>query len=161
MTAGSGGQHQGEAAALIRAHRPGFGQYLRRLRQGHGLSLRDAAAQLGISFAKLQKMETGGRFRIDGLGLLQAVADLYGRPRAEVLQEAGIHVVSPEGLEAALDIDRAFEALVLHPDLRPMRMDRGWAESFSTLQKAQWIEFARRLAGHPDAAGIVGRVVPG
>jgi transcriptional regulator with XRE-family HTH domain len=158
---GDNGNADAGRGTLIRAHKASFGPYLRSLRLQRGLSLRDAAGQIGITFAKLQKMETGGRFRLDGLDLLLALADLYGRPRAEVLHEAGIQVVMPENLEAALDIDRAFAALVLHPDLRPTRMDLAWTESFSALQKAQWMEFARKLAAVPEPARLVERVVAG
>jgi transcriptional regulator with XRE-family HTH domain len=146
---GDNGNADAGRGTLIRAHKASFGPYLRSLRLQRGLSLRDAAGQIGITFAKLQKMETGGRFRLDGL------------PRAEVLHEAGIQVVMPENLEAALDIDRAFAALVLHPDLRPTRMDLAWTESFSALQKAQWMEFARKLAAVPEPARLVERVVAG
>lgn len=146
-------------ALCLREHPPSFGPYLRRLRRERRMSLRDAAGQLGVTFTKLQKMETGGRFRLPTLDLLFALADCYGRPRPEVLAEAGIHLVEADDLARRADVDRAFADLVLHPDLRPARMTVSWTDAFSPLQKAQWIEFARRLAGHPDPAALVERIL--
>ncbi|MFN7132387.1 MAG: helix-turn-helix domain-containing protein [Myxococcales bacterium] len=75
---------------LLREHKAAFGAYLRELREGRGLSLRDAAPHLGITFAKLQRMETGGRFRIESASLFEALAALYERPVDEVLARAGV-----------------------------------------------------------------------
>lgn len=152
------GRAMGEVA-FYREHNPGFGPYLRKLREDRGLSLRDAADQVGITFAKLQKMETGGRFRIDSLSLFGAIADLYGRPRHEVLEAAGIKVLEPEELVDELDDDAVFARLVLHPALRPLRMDDRWLDSFSSLQKKQWVEFARRLEAFFHAGGSLAKVL--
>jgi transcriptional regulator with XRE-family HTH domain len=148
-------------ATFFREHKASFGPYLRALREQRGLSLRDAAAQLGLSFAKLQKMETGGRFRLPSLEFLLAIADFYDRPHAELLNEAGIRVIMPEDIEREADRDSTFADLVLHPDLRPTRMDLTWTESFSTVQKNQWIEFARKLAEHPDPKGLLDEILQG
>lgn len=152
------GRAMGEVA-FYREHSPSFGPYLRELREHRGLSLRDAADQLGLTFAKLQKMETGGRFRIESLALFRALADLYSRPRAEILQAAGIKVLEPEELVDELDDDAVFARLVLHPALRPLRMDDRWLDSFSSLQKKQWVEFARRLEAFFHAGGSVAKVL--
>lgn len=76
--------------ALFREHRATFGPYLRALRVGMDLSLRGAAGRLGITFAKLQKMETGGRFRIESDAMFDRLAEVYGRPFEEVLERAGV-----------------------------------------------------------------------
>jgi len=145
--------------AFYREHNAEFGPYLRSLREDRGLSLRDAADQLGMTFAKLQKMETGGRFRIDSLNLLGDIADLYVRPRAEVLEAAGIRVLEPHAVAAELDEESAFAKLVLNPALRPLRMDDRWLDSFSTLQKKQWVEFAKRLEAFFHAGGSIADVL--
>lgn len=145
--------------AFYREHHPSFGPYLRQLRLDRGLSLRDASEQLGLTFAKLQKMETGGRFRIDSLSLFGAIADLYSRPRHEVLEAAGIKVLEPEGVADELDDEAIFARMVLHPALRPMRMDDRWLEAFSSLQKKQWVEFARRLEAWFHAGGSLASVL--
>jgi transcriptional regulator with XRE-family HTH domain len=145
--------------AFYREHNTTFGPYLRKLRDQRGLSLRDAADQVGLTFAKLQKMETGGRFRIDSLSLFGAIADLYGRPRNEVLEAAGIKVLEPQEVGSDLDDDNAFARLVLNPALRPMRMDDRWLDSFSSLQKRQWVEFAKRLEAFFHAGGSLAAVL--
>jgi transcriptional regulator with XRE-family HTH domain len=80
---------------LFREHKASFGAYLRALRVGRGLSLRDAASKLDVSFAKLQKMETGGRFRIESPAIFDAMAALFERPVAEVLAAAGVRFDVP------------------------------------------------------------------
>ena len=80
---------------LFRQHKASFGPYLRALRTVGGLSLRDAGARLGITFAKLQKMESGGRFRIESPALFDALAALFGRPVTEVLAAAGVRFDAP------------------------------------------------------------------
>jgi transcriptional regulator with XRE-family HTH domain len=145
--------------AFYREHNPGFGAYLRKLRDERGLSLRDAADQLGMTFSKLQKMETGGRFRIESLALFGDIAELYRRPRAEVLAAAGIRVLDPESAGDGLDDDSAFARLVLHPALRPLRMDERWLDAFSSLQKRQWVEFAKRLEAYFHAGGTLAKVL--
>ena len=145
--------------AYYREHNPGFGPYLRRLREDRGISLRDAAGQLGISFAKLQKMETGGRFRIDSLQLLEQLADLFVRPRKEVLAAAGIRLLEPHEITHELDEEAAFARLMLHPSLRPLQMDERWLDSFSALQKRQIVEFAKRLSNFVNGVGTLEEVL--
>ena len=152
------GRAMGEVA-FYREHNASFGPYLRQLRLDRGLSLRDASDQLGLTFAKLQKMETGGRFRIDSLSLFGAIADLYSRPRHEVLEAAGIKVLEPHEITNELDDESAFARLVLHPALRPMRMDDRWLDSFSSLHKRQWVEFAKRLEAFFHAGGSIAGVL--
>lgn len=57
------GRAMGEVA-FYREHNPGFGPYRRKLREDRGLSLRGSADHVGITFARLQEMETGGRIRM-------------------------------------------------------------------------------------------------
>jgi len=142
-------------APYFREHNSNFGAYLRELRENRGLSLRDAAAQLHISFAKLQKMETGGRFRIEQFGMFFAIADLYVRPRAEVLEAAGIRLLGPHTMLKQLDEETEFALLMLHPDLRPLHMDERWLDSFSSLQKKQIVQFAKRLEKYLDAGNAL------
>lgn len=126
---------------FFRAHKPTFGPYLRKLREAHGMSLRDAAARLGLTFSKLQKMERGTRFRIPELAFLFRIATLYAVSTSEVFAEAGIEQRSAD-IVGETAVDRSFMALVLHPDLRPLGMDAHWCQSFSHLQKRQIVEFA-------------------
>ena len=88
---------------LFREHKASFGPYLRALRVGRGLSLRDAATELGVSLAKLQKMETGGRFRIESPAIFDSMAALFERPVAEVLAAAGVRFDVPRSAAAEPD----------------------------------------------------------
>ena len=55
--------------------------------------------------------------------------------------------------------DPAFARLVLNPALRPMRMDDRWLDSFSALQKKQWVEFAKRLEAFFHAGGSTAAIL--
>ena len=116
--------------AFVRRHNPAFGRYLRALRVGAGLSLRDAAAVLGIKVSKLQAMETGGRFRIRSLDLLDNVADLFNVERHEVRQRAGFVEIDEikvgEGTSAGDAIVRAHARGVVH----------GWEAALAALMEA-------------------------
>jgi hypothetical protein len=116
--------------AFVRRHNATFGPYLRALRVGAGLSLRDASARLGISFAKLQKMETGGRFRIRSLDLLDNVADLFNVGRLEVRHRAGFVEVDEikvdDGMKVREAIERAHARGVVH----------GWEAALAALMEA-------------------------
>ena len=60
----------------------------------------------------------------------------------------------PPDVYADVNRDDAFAALVLHPALRPTRMDSTWLDSFSSVHKQQWVEFALRLESHLTAGGV-------
>jgi hypothetical protein len=77
------------ATVCVRRHDPNFGPHMRALREAAGPSLREAASVAGTSFAKLRKMETGGRFRVTSPAQLDGLADLYGVNRAELWRLAG------------------------------------------------------------------------
>lgn len=135
----------GSADELMWRPAPGFGAFLRSERENRAMTLREAADELGIAYTRLQKMETGGRYRPPNLSLLKKMANLYQMPSSELLREAGFDftVPSPDTLEA--DIDKDFEALLLHPNLSPVDFDARWCKSFSQLQKQQWLEFAFKV----------------
>ena len=80
-------------------------------------------------------------------------------PLPEVLEAAGIRVLEPHAVTDELDDDNAFARLVLHPALRPLRMDERWIDSFSTLHKKQWVEFAKRLEAFFHAGGSLAQVL--
>lgn len=130
-----------------------FGPWLRGLRETHGLTLRQAAQGIGTSFTRLQKLETGGRARPPTMEMLGRLATLYGIDLEQILAEAGFRMEVPGDLRDALRCDDAFAAVVLHPALRPACMDERWLEAFSRIQKAQWVEFARKLDAHARSGG--------
>ncbi|MES2643867.1 MAG: helix-turn-helix transcriptional regulator [Myxococcota bacterium] len=126
--------------------RAGFGPYLRGLRESARLSLRAAAEDLGLSYSYLSMMETGAKSNPPSIKLLRRIADVYARDLREVLAEAGFEVDGSAGMDPPTDsLDERFRRLVMHPALRPMRMDDVVIELIPPLVKHQWIEFARKL----------------
>ncbi len=120
-----------------------LGESLRGWRVAKGLSLRAAAADLGIPYSILQKLETGGRAKAPDVAFLERVAFVYGVPTPEVFRAAGISLREVRDVRDA--VDHAFRELVLEPSLCPTGMDPAWLDSFSTKQKGQWLEFAHKL----------------
>ena len=133
--------------------REDFGPWLRELRETTHEALRDAAKALDVSFTVLQKLETGGRAKAPTIELLTRIASHFGKDLDLVLTRAGYKMEVPEDLRDAVLCDEGFLALALHPALRPSCMDERWAEAFSRIQKAQWLEFARNLEAHIKAGG--------
>ena len=70
-----------------------------------------------------------------------------------MLERAGFRVDVPSDLKDALRCEESFAALVLHPKLRPIRMNEQFSDSSSRLQKAQWVDFARKLEAHLREGG--------
>ena len=98
-------------AGVVVERRAAFGAYLREQRVARGFSLREAARHLGISGAWLSRLENAGPARLNSAAQMQAFADLYGIPVAEVLDRAGFRV-DPAELERAASKPRG---------LRPQR----------------------------------------
>ncbi len=147
--------------AWIWRPRADFAPWLREQRRLHQLTLKVAAERLGVTLTRLHKLETGGRVRAPSLELIAGIAALYGREIDDVIGRAGFRMELPAELRDAARCDETFAALVLHPALRPACMDERWVESYSRIQKAQWVEFARRLlelarGGGVTMEGIVG-----
>ncbi len=132
---------------------PSFGPYLRKLRNEKGLSLRAAAQEIGLSFTKLQKLETGGRSKPPSLQLLDRLAKIYDQPQEDFLRKAGVVIDMPPDFYDRMNNRKAFEGLVLHPALKPFKMTPDWVESFSERQRQQWIEFALKLEDHIQKGG--------
>lgn len=133
--------------------RADFAPWLREQRRIHRLTLKGAAERLGVTYTRLHKLETGGRVRAPTLELLGRVAEVYGYELAEVLARAGYRMELPWDLRDGMRCDDAFAAIVMHPALRPAAMDERWLEAYSRLQKAQWVEFARKLEAHVRGGG--------
>lgn len=130
-----------------------FGPWIRERRERHRLPLRVAAEAIRTSFSKLQKMKTNGRVRTPSIELMLQLANLYGLDPDEVLLRAGFKMEVSEDLRDAMCCEDTFEVLTLHPALRPNCMDARWTEAFSRVQKAQWIQFARKLETHLLSGG--------
>lgn len=126
--------------------RHSFGEYLRGVREELGLSLRNAAGLLGLSYSYISKIETGAREGPPSLKVLQRFSDLYLRDIREILHEAGLRPDVYGGAnEVQDDRDARFRRLLSHPRLRPPGMNRTVEACLSPLVKEMWIEFALRL----------------
>lgn len=139
--------------AVLWSHRPTFGPFVRRLREEKGISLRGAARDLGVSFNYLAKLETGGRIRPPSPDLIQGLADLLGQEVSEVMREAGFDTEVPESLKPRARIDRQFKRLMNHSDLRPLRVEPGSLDYYSTLQKLQVLRLVANLDRVRDEDG--------
>lgn len=127
------------------AMRPSFGPFIRRLREQAGIGLREAAKGLGISFTRLQKIETGGRARAPELEFFRRLAGFYHQPLTTVLQEAGVDEPKGDAKQTQVDDVARFRRLVMEPSLNPHGFDEAWCETFLPLHKQQWLQFAIKL----------------
>lgn len=134
-----------DGAAWTWRYRRDFGPWLRDLRKQARMTLREAARPLGISFSKLHKLEVGARARPPSLEVIARLSTLFGKELDLMLTRAGFKMEVPAELRDAIVCDDAFASLMLHPSLRPSAMDERWLEAFSRIQKAQILEFARKL----------------
>lgn len=127
---------------------PGFGGYLRRLREATGRSLRRLAADLAMSPAYLSQLETEVRTAPPSRELLERFAAVFGCDAHELLREAGFRFERPPVLESHPNdlLAERFRRLVLHPALTPTRMDERQIDMLPAIVQRQWIEFAEKLA---------------
>lgn len=71
-----------------------FGIFIFRLRESKGMSVREAAKQIGISHGRLLNFEHGkdphtGKPTLPGAELVSAIAGAYGYPKGQLLLLAG------------------------------------------------------------------------
>jgi transcriptional regulator with XRE-family HTH domain len=142
-------------ASFVWSPSAGFPAYLRRVREASGVSMRQAAPALGVSYAWLARLETGGYARPPSLQRLHAMAELYRVDAREMLHEAGVRIALPPDLGTGASLDERFKALVLHPELRPALLDESALAYIPDRVKRQWLEFASKLANHPDPTSLI------
>jgi len=85
-----------------------LGTYLRNLRLERNMTLREAAAQSGVSPAYLVQIEQGKR-KSPGGAILKKLAATYGVPSRAVLRAAGYLDESSPGLTEDEEVDMAFK----------------------------------------------------
>ncbi len=137
-------------AGVVEERRVELGAYLREQRVARGFSIREAARRLGMSVAWLSRLENAGPARLNSAAQMQAFADLYGIPVAEVLDRAGFRV-DPAELAAAAKAPRG---------LRPQRAvtvaaDVDAADAINSLIAAGW----RVVSLVPVGTGVDARLV--
>ena len=99
----------------------GFGDYLRKKREGLNLSLRKAGERIGISHTYLAMIEQDGGQRPLPMEMFDRIAETYDLDAREVLDRAGYrYAVVEEVAERLRDLEAdRFERLMLHPDIKP------------------------------------------
>ncbi len=94
-----------------------FGGYLRSLREDRKLSLRDVAAQTGVSVSYILQMEQGKR-QAPGNKILKKLAQSYSVPVKDLLKSAGymddLESVAPVIADDE-EVDRAFHYAITDP----------------------------------------------
>ena len=93
-----------------------FGDYLRSLREGQKMSLRDAAAKTGVSVSYITQIENGRR-KAPGPEVLKKLAPAYNVPVRALLKAAGylddIKEIKPVSDEE--EVERAFRYAISDP----------------------------------------------
>ena len=93
-----------------------FGDYLRSLREGQKMSLREAAAKTGVSVSYITQIENGRR-KAPGPEVLKKLAPAYNVPVRDLLKAAGylddIKEIKPVSDEE--EVDRAFRYAISDP----------------------------------------------
>ena len=120
-----------------------FGQYLRRLREAKGLSVRKAAKKARISDSYLGLLERGKRKNVPGGRILAALATVYGVDPEEMLMEAGAFFEDNETAED-VRIDQVFQEVIADPDFT---YARSLPDELSTEAKLFIIELYEKLKG--------------
>jgi HTH-type transcriptional regulator, competence development regulator len=91
-----------------------FGEYMKNLRDGQRLSLRDVAAQTGVSISYLTQIEHG-RKKNPGADILKRLAPLYDVPARDLLKAAGyLDEVKPV-LSDEEEVEMAFRYVMNDP----------------------------------------------
>ena len=94
-----------------------FGDYLRSLREGQKLSLREAAAKTGVSISYITQIENGRR-NAPGPEVLKKLAPAYNVPVRDLLRAAGymndIKEIKP-ALSDEEEVERAFRYAISDP----------------------------------------------
>jgi transcriptional regulator with XRE-family HTH domain len=94
-----------------------IGEYLRSLREGQKLSLREAAARTGVSVSYITQIENGKR-KAPGPEVLKKLAPAYSVPVRDLLKAAG-YMDDIKEIKSALsdeeEVERAFEYVISDP----------------------------------------------
>lgn len=139
-----------EAETFMWRRNPEFPNYLRRTREKAGLSVRQAAPEIGVSIPYLSRLETGGPAKRPDVQRLYRMADVYGVDRRAMLINAGVKVELPPELAYFDKLDSQFAAIMLDPAIKPARLNEEALTYFSDRLKMQIIEWADKLTSQPD-----------
>ena len=91
-----------------------FGEYIRRLRQEHGLSMRDVGAKAKISSSYLAQIENSRR-NPPGPDILKRLSMVYDVPVRDLLKAAGYLEEAGPNLSQADEVEMAFNYVMNDP----------------------------------------------
>lgn len=151
MTPGAAHEEEAEEdATFIWRRNPEFPNYLRRVREKAGLSVRQAAPAIGVSVPYLSRLETGGPAKRPDVQRLYRMADVYGVDRRTMLKNAGVQLELPPELAVFDKLDSQFAAIMLDPAIKPARLNEDALGYISDRLKMQIVEWADKLTRQPD-----------
>jgi len=94
-----------------------FGDYMRSLREGQKLSLREVAAKTGVSFSYITQIENGRR-NAPGPEVLKRLAPAFNMPVRDLLKAAG-YMDDLKEIKQVLsheeEVERAFRYVITDP----------------------------------------------
>ena len=151
----------GHSADLLWGYQPGFGAFLKALRTKAGLTLREAAAEMGMSHSNLSRLEMAheevGPIKFDTLDRMAAV---YGRDARELHHAHGYrYAVDEDALDPLVDEEEAFATVVLSRELKPVGLRRGVLDALHPRLKRQLVELLRNLAAQPEPMALLDRLL--
>lgn len=146
---------EGADATFIWRRNREFPNYLRRVREKAGLSVRQAAPAIGVSVPYLSRLETGGPAKRPDVQRLYRMADVYGVDRRAMLKNAGVQVELPPELAVFDKLDSQFAAIMLDPAIKPARLNEDALGYISDRLKMQIVEWADKLTRQPDPHGYL------
>lgn len=161
MTPGSAPEEgeNDEAETFMWRRNPEFPNYLRRTREKAGLSVRQAAPEIGVSVPYLSRLETGGPAKRPDVQRLYRMADVYGVDRRAMLINAGVKVELPPELAYFDKLDSQFAAIMLDPAIKPARLNEDALPYISDRLKMQIIEWADKLTRQPDPQAYLAKLL--
>jgi transcriptional regulator with XRE-family HTH domain len=94
-----------------------FGDFLRKLREKKGVSLKEAEKAIGVSNAYISQLETGTRKKLPDPERIRAIANYYNVSVAELLEKAGYY--EPEEIKETYEqkVEKSFAHLINNPKL--------------------------------------------
>lgn len=146
-------------AEILWSFQADFGDYLRGLRTKRGLSLRKLSERVGVSHTYLVRLEAGDKAKAPPMDLLVQVGEVVGVDPRELLTRAGFLYQIRDGSTGENLAELEFAAVVLSEELRPSTLLPSALPYISPQLRLEWVEFARKLAHHPDPRGLLERLL--
>jgi len=128
---------------------PEFGDYLREAREAIGATVRTAAAQVGLSFGHLAKLERSEVTSPPSIHTLARMAALYGKTDEEMMSRAGVRPVDPVK-EATGEVE-AFRRLMLSVEFGPVTMKEEYLSHFPALHRVLIQQIVAATERHTEA----------